>query len=204
MPKVQKYDEDGLRLQTYERNRGEIRQLEKDDAAAILNLCIDSMKTHGGRPATYPNTEQGLNDFRAMSLQYLEHVRQVNSNEDMEKQLILDYESWAVYCGVCRQTVWLYEKRGGEWSAFIRYMREVITATKKQLMMTYKIPAVVGIFDLTNNAQYANTNKFEVSRTDTEETVAVVEDGLQQAGLVWDPDRHDYVSAEGGDSGADG
>ena len=139
MPKVQKYDEDGLRLQTYERNRGEIRPLEKDDASAILNLCIDSMKNHGGRPATYPNTEKGLADFREMSLKYLEHVQRVNSNDDMERQLILDYESWAVYCGVCRQTVWLYEKRGGEWSAFIRYMREVITATKKQLMMTYKI-----------------------------------------------------------------
>ena len=196
MPKVQKYDEDGLRLQTYERNRGEIRPLEKDDASAILNLCIDSMKNHGGRPATYPNTEKGLADFREMSLKYLEHVQRVNSNDDMERQLILDYESWAVYCGVCRQTVWLYEKRGGEWSAFIRYMREVITATKKQLMMTYKIPAVVGIFDLTNNAQYVNTNKIEIERTDTEEAVATVEDGLQEAGLKWDQELNDFVTGD--------
>lgn len=193
MPKVKKYDEDGLRLQTYERNRGEIRPMEKDDAQAILNLCIDSMKTHNGRPATYPNTEQGLADFRNMSMKYLEHVRNVNGNDDMEKQLILDYESWAVFCGVCRQTVWQYEKRGGEWSTFIRYMREVITSVKKQLMMTYRIPAVVGIFDLTNNAQYANTSKFEVSRTDQEEAAAEVEDKLQEAGLIWDEERGEYV-----------
>lgn len=201
MPKVQKYDEDGLRLQTYERNRGEIRPLEKDDAAAILNLCIDSMKNHGGRPATYPNTEEGLADFREMSLKYLEHVQRVNSNEDMEKQLILDYESWAVFCGVCRQTIWIYEKRGGAWSDFIRYMRELITATKKQLAMTYRIPPVIAIFDLTNNSGYMNTNKIEVSRTDTEEAAAEVEDGLQAAGLTWDADKGDFVT--GGESDVD-
>lgn len=171
MAKVPRTDENGLRVATYERKRGQVGKVETDDQTEALSIAITSLKKHGGSGAIYPDNDEGFALFRERTINYLQHVQDVNMDESMERKLIPDMESWAVFCGITRQTLHTYEKRGGRWSDFICLTKEGITAVKKQLSFTYKIPPVVAIFDLTNNHGYRNTSQVEIA-TETEEKTA--------------------------------
>ena len=60
-------------------------------------------------------------------------------------------------------TLLTYEKtRDQEWQDFIARGKDLITAAKKQLIFRQKIPAVIGIFDLTNNSGYLNASEFKL------------------------------------------
>lgn len=194
MNKEARTDADGLRIQSYQRKRGEMRPLQTDDQTAILDIAISSLEQNrSGRPAAYPMTEAGLQRFKDDTISYFQHVQEVNQNSELEKKLIPDIESWAVYCGVTRQTIFGYERRGGEWTEFIRLTKEAILSAKKQLAMTFRIPPIVAIFDMTNNHNYVNTNKIEVSTDEKTAEVERVESAVSAAGLIWDEDRGEYV-----------
>lgn len=133
-----------------------------DDLAAILDMSIKSIKM--GRPSKFPETEQGLEDFKQASIEYLEYVRNTNNNPDNEHSLIPDIESWATFLGTTRMTILNYEKtRDENWNDFISLIKGAITAAKKQLAFRQKIPTVLALFDLTNNSGYVNSTEFKLA-----------------------------------------
>lgn len=133
-----------------------------DDLNAVLDLSIRSIKM--GRPAKFNDDMQGLEDFKQASIEYLEHVRDVNNSPDNENHLIPDIESWATFLGTTRATILIYEKtRSEDWQEFIALIKGAITACKKQLAFRQKIPTVLALFDLTNNSGYVNSSEFKLS-----------------------------------------
>ena len=163
--------------------------LETDDMTAILDMAIEVSAARMGRPAEYPATAAGLENFIHKTIDYLEHVNAINANPDLESKLIPDIENWAMYLGITRQTVWVYEQRGGDWGACISYYKNCIAAVKKQLAMNYKIPPVVALFDLTNNHAYVNSNEFKLTTgTPDEDKGKKIADEVKAAGLVWNED----------------
>lgn len=132
-----------------------------DDLNAVLDMSIRSIKL--GRPAKFEDSAEGLEDFKAASIAYLEFVRETNNNPECENNLIPDVESWATYVGTTRKTILGYEKnRGEEWQEFISLIKGSITACKKQLAFRQKIPTVLALFDLTNNSGYVNSSEFKL------------------------------------------
>lgn len=136
-----------------------------DDLDAVLDMSINSIKL--GRPAKFPNTEQGLQDFKEASISYLEYVRNTNNNPANDNKLIPDVESWATFMGTTRMTILTYEKnRTDEWKEFIGLIKGSITACKKQLAYRQKIPTVLALFDLCNNSGYVNSSEFRLSQNE--------------------------------------
>lgn len=154
-----KTNDKGLRQQDYA--KGEYLPMENDDLTAVLSLGIQALKR--GAVAKYTADPDGYKRFIERSQEYLDYINAVNQNPDIEKKLIVDIESWCVYCGITRETLRNYDSRGGAWHDFISYFKEIILSAKKQLAFTYKIPPAFALFDLVNNHQYHNTNEFHIS-----------------------------------------
>lgn len=53
---------------------------------AVLNTTIESLKQ--GRPPAYPETEQGLEDFKQATIDYFQYVKDTNANPDIDKKLV--------------------------------------------------------------------------------------------------------------------
>lgn len=176
--------------------------IETDSALdTVLSMATDSLKA--GRPPTYPETAQGLADFKENVIGYFNFLKQNNESEKTDKKLIPDVEGLCVFCGITRVTLLSYEKsRGSEWQTFIRQAKEAITACKKQLIFNQQIPPVIGIFDLTNNSGYINSSEFKL-QAQTDEKQARIEHitaELDTAGLVWDESAQEYIpKSEGGE-----
>jgi hypothetical protein len=174
--------------------------METDDTTAILDMIIDKSTERMGRPCQYPNDKRGLEEFIQNTVSYFEHVNSINSNPDMERKLIPDIESWAVYLGITRNTILNYEGRGNAWYDVIQYYKNCIASVKKQLALNFKIPPMIMAFDFTNNHGYCNTNEFKLTTelktpdTDTNK----LERELVERGLVWDEDKHEFVPVEEG------
>lgn len=128
---------------------------------AVLNTTIESLKQ--GRPPAYPETEQGLEDFKRTTIDYFQYVKDTNANPDIDKKLVPDIEGWAVFTGLTRRTILTYEKQRGEsWRNFIEQVKNAICAAKKELSFHQQIPPVVFMFDACNNHGYTNTSEFKV------------------------------------------
>lgn len=161
MGEIVKRDERGARLQVYERYKaGADYEPLGDDLQPVLEMAIESVKA--GRPAAFPDTLEGLVEFKRRSIEYLEYLREVNSRPDATR-VVPDIEGWSCYIGTTRTTILKYSKsRGEEWQEFIDIMKNSIAATKKQLAFTCKIPPVIAAMDLTNNHDYVNSNEFHL------------------------------------------
>lgn len=128
---------------------------------AVLNTTIESLRQ--GRPPAYPETEQGLEDFRQTTIDYFQYVKDTNANPDIDKKLVPDIEGWAVFAGLTRRTILTYEKqRGEDWRNFIEQTKNAISACKKELAFHQQIPSVVFMLDACNNHGYTNTSEFKV------------------------------------------
>lgn len=130
---------------------------------AVLNAGIAAY--HKGF-AIYPDTAEGLAAFRRDSESYLTHCRDQNESaaQGHASPVVPDVESWASYLGTTRRTITRYEKgRDEEWKQAISAVKEIITACKKQLAFTGKMPPVLAIFDLTNNSGYVNASEFRLT-----------------------------------------
>lgn len=161
-------------------------QIEADDLDNILEMSICSLKAH--RQPCFPDTAAGLEEFKRLSLEYLEYVRTVNHDPDCENRLIPDVESWATYIGTTRATIFNYEKfRSDEWKLFIQQFKGIITAAKKQLAFRQKIPVVLAVFDLTNNSDYVNSSEFKLMPETNPEKKALTADQLPRLGPVKSP-----------------
>lgn len=142
------------------KRRFEVTEIDKNDLEAVLDMGVASLKGHR---AKYPETPDGLEQFKQTTYEYFEYVQNCNKEDDREHKLIPDIESWAVFLGITRMTLLTYEKtRNAEWQDFILRGKDLITAAKKQLIFRQKIPAVIGIFDLTNNSGYVNASEFKL------------------------------------------
>lgn len=176
------------------------KPLETDDLTAVLDLTLTVSKARSGRPAEYPNTQQGLEAFISNTISYFEYLNEVNKNPDIEKKIVPDLENWAVFMGVTRQTIWAYESRGMEWKRTIDYYKTCIQAAKKQLALTYRIPPAVFIFDSVNNHNYLNVTEYKLTQQDkpeTEENKTDTDERIRAAGLVWDEELKVLVPMEG-------
>ena len=173
------------------------KPLETDDMTAILDLAIEVSTARMGRPAEYPFTAAGLEAFIHKTIDYFEHVNAINANPDLERKLIPDIESWAMFLGVTRQTIWGYQQRGNEWKDTIEYYKNAIAAVKKQLALNYKIPPMVYVFDATNNHGYVNSNEFKLKPGKTEAGQKNdVDEQIRAAGLVWNEDLQRFEPME--------
>lgn len=180
-----------------QRPKYECIPLDKDDMTAILDMTITTMKNRGGRPFEYPQTEQGITTFRENTIAFFDYVKQVNQNPELERKLIPDIEAWATYLGITRTTIFNYEKRGGEWAQTIQAFKNAMASIKKQLLFSYKIPPMVGVFDLTNNHGYVNSNEFKLTQSlevNTHKTD--LEKAIDEYGLVWDSEKEEFRPRE--------
>ncbi len=174
------------------------KPLEVNDTTAILTMAIDVSISRTGRPAEYPFTKKGLDDFIQKTIDFFQYVNTVNSNPDIDRRLIPDIEAWAVFLGITRQTLWTYEKRGSEWRDVIEYYKGVIQATKKQLALNYKVPPAVFIFDSVNNHNYLNVSEYKMTQsTPAAETENNIDEQIKQAGLVWNEEQGTFEPLEG-------
>lgn len=186
----------GKQLNPYKKPYSEIaKDLKPEDTEAVLNLTTTVLKNLGGRPATYPNTTQGLDSFIENSLGFFEYVQNANAKLDEKAQIIADVELYCVWLGITRKTLILYRGRGGEWEKVVDYFKEAILGTKKQLMLKGRIPTVIGVLDLVNNHDYYNTNSFTIETKAAAEKPDKndLESRINEAGLIWDNELKEFV-----------
>ena len=185
-------------LQGYKNAKAKCLPMETDDTTAILDMIIDKSTERMGRPCQYENTKRGLESFIQNTVSYFEHVNAINSNPDMERKLIPDIESWAVYLGITRATIFNYEQRGNDWREVIAYYKNAIASVKKQLALNFKVPPMIMAFDFCNNHGYINTSEYklttEVKTSDPDSNK--LERELVERGLVWDEERKEFVPME--------
>lgn len=134
------------------------------EIAATLNASIRAFKQG---IVAYEDSQEGLERFRKDSENYLTYVQATNESAAKNNAggggAIPDVEAWAAHLGITRMTISRYERRGGDWETTIANMKGIITACKKQLAFTGKMPPVLAIFDLTNNSDYVNASEFRLS-----------------------------------------
>lgn len=169
---ARKKDEQGVTIMDSYKYNYEIDTSNLNDLNAITKMGIEGLKNYNPhRPPKYADTPEGLDSFKNKTLDYLRYIDEVNSNDDMQKKVVLDIEGWCSYLQITRKTLHIYyHERGKEWSEFIDYFKTIITAYKKQLAFSNKTPSIFAIFDLVNGSAedgfYRNTNSIEV-RTNT-------------------------------------
>ena len=84
---------------TQYKRKGTCEPLATNDLSAILELVIRNIETNKGRQAVYPDTQQGLTAFCDATLNYFRYVNSINADEEVEKKIVPDVESWCVYLG---------------------------------------------------------------------------------------------------------
>lgn len=179
---------------TVNHGRHQCEPIQTGDQTASLTLILDSMKKYGGRPFIYPNTQEGLELFIKNSEDFFRYAAELNARPDIEKKLILDVESWTVYIGISRKTLFTYAERGGAWADTINHIKNMINESKKQLALNYKIPPVLYMFDAANNHDYANTSEFKIQSNlivNQGETTAL-EKEMVSSGLTWNEAKGDF------------
>ena len=196
--KTTKETEKTTELRSYKNAKAKCLPMEPNDTNAILDLIITKSTDRLGRPCQYENTKKGLEDFIQNTLDYFEYVNSVNSNPDMERQLVPDIESWAVFLGITRATIFNYEQRGVDWRDTIQYYKGCIASVKKNLALNFKVPPMIMAFDFCNNHGYINTSEYklttEVKTPDTDTNR--LERELVEKGLVWDEEKKEFVPVE--------
>ena len=156
-----------------------------DDLQALVRLGIQTLKK--GR-AKYENNDEGLELLKKGIVDYFRYIH--DTNEGLEEQKIYpDIEGLAMFLRIDRTTLFGYERRGDEWRETIATAKTAITAVKKQLSSTYKIPPVLAIFDLANNSGYRNVAEFKLQQETPPDTISAPRiDTREISGLLESPD----------------
>lgn len=198
MTKVQKRNEEGIRLQAWNKADTDIVPITPHDSMqTVIQMGIESIqRERGGYPATYPNTADGLQSFQERTEQYFKTIHDHNAAlEADERGMLPDVEGWAIFAGISRTTLFSYEKRGGSWSRFIELVKDVIAAAKKAAANDFKTPPVFTIFDLKCNHGYVEKSELKVTTAADIETE--IQDAIDARGLQWNEETGDYEPAEG-------
>ncbi len=133
---------------------------DSDNVAAVTNILLETIKA--GRPATFPETRQGFEEFKKATIDYLEYVQRINES-GIEKKVMIDIEGWCTFLGIVRSTICNYERTRGEpWKQFIGLIKGGICAAKKEAAFHGQIQPMIAVFDLANNHSYKNTSEFKL------------------------------------------
>ncbi len=153
---VQKFTETGARVQAYPKGKYEVWQPEgADPTSALIDLA---QKVSRGRPAAYEDSAEGLEEFAQKTAEFFQSVQRHNESiGEGDAALIPDIESWAAYLSISRKTLLMYSRRNSQWSEYIEMIKTAIYSVKKDLAQRFKIPPVVMIFDMKNNAGYQDS-----------------------------------------------
>lgn len=174
-----------------------------DDMGEVIELGLAAIRENRGRIAKFEDSEMGLERFYQKGLDYFEKINQLNSEKTSEQRLIIpDFEGFCLHVGITRQTLATYDSRGGLWSDMIGLFKNLITAARKQLCTSYKVPPIWEIFNLVNNSVgYQNTNQITITADESRQRQQdfLMETKLSEAGLVWDKKRGEYLPVTGGD-----
>lgn len=158
---------DGLRTTQF--SKGTYSELAPDELNASIDMALSGLTMNGGKPATYPDTADGLNAFIERALEYFTEIRTRNTNaadDTTALKVIPDIEGLCIYLGITRKTLCNYNNtRGEEWTNTIELLKGAIVSTRKQLASSGKIPQVFEIFNLTNNFDYVNASEFKIQAT---------------------------------------
>lgn len=201
--KAQKYiEQDGFKFRQTDFAKGEYEVVGAcDDMTASINIGIDAlndMSRRGGSCAKYPANEDGLTEFRERSKAFFEHINRINAERSTDAKILYpDIESWCCYLGISRKTLHLYYRdRGAAWRDTIDMVKQIIVATKKQAINSYRIPAMFGIFDIinTDGEHYINTNKVETKQNviEQENERLSIDQQIEDAGLVYNEETQEF------------
>lgn len=183
------------------KNKGQCELATGSDMEAISDIVLTSLKNTGGRPATYQDSEKGLQDFRQQSIAYFEYIKQVNAGKETEKAVIPDIENWAVFLGITRQTIFRYEQRGEMWRETIQIFKNAIASYKKEMALRYRIPPMIAAFDFCNNHGYVNTSEFKMTveavPTKEQQEKQQLEAEIKESGLIWDEETQQFIEDKG-------
>lgn len=159
-----KRDPFGVRLQEYERNVTNLAPITGDDAGSeVMRMGMKSLKEFQYTPK-YENTPEGLQRFSEKAMSYFEYINRINVDAESTKKLLPDVEGLAVWLGISRKTLLMYEReRGGKWSEYIGLLKTLITSVKKQRTYNFQVPPVFMMFDLKNNSNYVDKYEVEAS-----------------------------------------
>lgn len=165
-----------LKGRTYKREYHKPTVEDSREIECLVDLGVQCLKMN--RKPYFENTPEGLEEFKKLTFDFFETVNNHNRLADKEDLIIPDIEVWSTFLGITRQTLMNYEKdRQGEWSSFIRQVKDVIFACKKQLGLKNRLNGLVFILDSTNNHEYYNSNEFRVTQTvETKKTMLSIND----------------------------
>lgn len=200
MSKVKRDPATGARLQTWQKAEANIVPITPGDAMQqVIQTGIDSIKRERlGRPATFPNTPEGLAKFQETVESYFRMIHDHNATLEADQRGVLpDIEGMCIYCGISRVTLATYVKRGGEWERFILLAKDVIAAARKQAASDYKSPPVFEIFNLKCNHGYIEKSELKLT-TEVDDTQARIRDELDAAALQWNEATGEYEPVERG------
>ena len=145
----------------YKRKGYEPDLSDSDNVQAVTDILIDTIKKN--RSCAFEDSEQGLLEFKEKTLEYLQYIKETNANEELNKKVMVDIESWACYLGITRATIANYERlRGDNWKHFISVVKNGIAAAKKEAAFHSQLQPMIAVFDLANNHDYKNTSEFKV------------------------------------------
>lgn len=162
--------------------------VESDNISAVINILSETVKA--GRPAAFEDSEEGLEEFKKCTLDYLQYVQQIN-NSDIDKKIMIDIESWACFLGITRSTILNYEKcRSEDWKQFIEVIKNGICAAKKEAAFHGQLQPMIAVFDLANNHSYKNTSEFKLEvEAKKETTQALTPDEIaEKYSIEYNPD----------------
>jgi hypothetical protein len=172
-----------------------------DDMGQVIEMGLESLRKSRGQQARYANTPEGLEAFYQRAVSYFERINEINSN-DGQQRVLPDFEGLAVWCGISRITLFNYENRGGQWAETIQLIKTLITACRKQVASTFKVPPMWEIFNLVNNSTgYRNTNQIVLSTDEMQQKQKEIElqDSLEANALTWDAENGEYIPQKGSD-----
>lgn len=146
-------------------SKTEVLPVTGSDTESILSMILLSGEELMQGKILYPNTADGLKAFKTRTMDYFRFLYEQNKTADdlKERRLLPSVESWALYLRVSRVAILQYEKRGGEWLSYIRWVKNAIISVKLQLAENHKLQPLLFLFDCMNNgSMYKNTNQIEV------------------------------------------
>lgn len=149
-------------LVKYKNSNRKALPVKADDLKAIVTMTCESIKRRGITQVIFPDTEEGLQAFMDGAKEYFQMLTESDG-------LLPGVEGLCVHLGISRQSLFGYEKRGGNWTAAIQYIKTCIASAKQQLAQTGRIPPIIFVFDMVNNYNFVNTNQVRISRDDASE-----------------------------------
>ena len=137
----------------------------RDDVDAVLDSALTNLvnfKAHHTRRYVYEPNEEGFRRFQENTEKYFAWVKNTNAEREAGvKAICPDIEGWCVALGITRTSLHRYtHQRGAEWRNYIEFVREQVTACKKEFGYTGRVNPMYLVFDLVNNSGYYNTNSF--------------------------------------------